>query len=449
MSNNDADVHIVGAGLSGTLLAILLAKHHGLRIDLYESRQDLRKYKLPAGRSINLALAKRGIDALLSADLMTEVNKYVIPMYGRQLHNISGEQNMVGYSSDLSQAIYSISRQKLNEILLNAADATGLVNIYFEHKCTNNDVINQVLEFDSQTHVPYKLCIGADGFASQVRDKSFDNNTISIEQLGHSYKELTIPPKNNDYQMLVNALHIWPRGEYMLIALPNIDKSFTVTLFLPDNSKHSLYNFKTENDVLSFFMDKFPDVVPLIPDLVKQFFDNPIGKLATIRCKEWFVNRTVLLGDAAHAIVPFHGQGMNCAFEDALCFSNLYADYGKDISNLIKQYVTKRIHNANAIADMALENYIEMRDTVVCERFKLKKQLSWQLQKLYPQEFIPRYNMVMFENIPYNHVQQLGREQDYILNELTMGVDSLDEINFDLAKNLISKYTQKNTELEY
>lgn len=446
MTTNIADIHIVGAGLCGTLLAVLLAKHHGLRINLYESRQDLRKFQLPAGRSINLALARRGIDALAAADMMNEVNDHVIPMYGRQLHTLAGEQNMVGYSSDLSQAIYSISRTKLNEILLNAADKTGLINIYFEYKCTNNNVREQVLEFNDQIQVPYNLCVGADGFGSQVREYSIPPNDISIESLGHSYKELTIPAKNNSYQMLVNALHIWPRGEYMLIALPNIDKSFTATLFLPDNTEYSLSNFRHDSEVISFFEKEFPDVIPLIPDLTQQFFANPIGKLATIRCNGWYANRTVLMGDAAHAIVPFHGQGMNCAFEDALCFNELYGEYRHDLSKLISEYVAARINNVNAIADMALENYIEMRDTVASPNFKLRKQISWQLQNLYPEKFIPRYNMVMFENIPYYNVQQLGKEQDTILNKLSMGIDSIEQLNLKLAKNLILEYIQRFTE---
>lgn len=447
--NNSYDIHIVGAGLCGSLLALLLAKQHGLKVALFESRKDLRKNILPAGRSINLALARRGIDALEAAGIMQEVLKHVVPMYGRQLHSIDNQQQLVGYSKDLSQAIYSLSRPKLNEILLNAAEESGLVDCYFEHECTNLDPDKQLIEFNNNINTNYRLCVGADGFASKVREYSIPKEQVSIEPLGHSYKELTIPAKNNKYQMVINALHIWPRGEYMLIALPNVEPSFTVTLFLPDNTPFSLDNFKTAQDVKSFFLKTFPDVVQLIPDLTEQFLANPIGKLATVRCEKWHNKNTVLMGDAAHAVVPFHGQGMNCAFEDALCFSNLYAEYKDDLISLNQRYFELRVDNANAIADMALENYIEMRDTVASAKFKLKKRTSWILQDRYKNKYIPRYNMVMFENIPYTKVKQLGIMQDKILEQLVCNIDSIDNLDFNLADSLVGDYLEAINQIEY
>lgn len=441
--NYNYDVHIVGAGFCGSLLALLLAKQHGLKVALFESRKDLRKNILPAGRSINLALARRGIDALEVAGVMSEVLKHVVPMYGRQLHGIDNKQQLVGYSKNLSQAIYSLSRSKLNEILLDAAEATGLVDCYFMHECTNLDPEKQIIEFNYNLKTSFRLCIGADGFASKVREYIIPKDQVSIEPLGHSYKELTIPAKSNNYQMVINALHIWPRGEYMLIALPNSDPSFTATLFLPDNTELSLNNFKSAQDIRNFFVETFSDVPPLIPDLTEQFFANPIGRLATVRCKTWHNKRTVLMGDAAHAIVPFHGQGMNCAFEDALCYSSLYKEYKDDIIFLNEKYVEFRLDNANAIADMALENYIEMRDTVASTHFKIKKDISWLLQDRYNNKYIPRYNMVMFENIPYSRVKQLGVMQKKILEQLASKISSIENLDLELADKLVANYIEE------
>lgn len=442
-NSQEADFTIIGAGLSGTLLSIMLAKLD-FNVALFESRPDMRKTNISAGRSINLALSSRGIQALNAVNLYEKLEPQLVPMFGRELHLEDKKFQYQSYSKSGKDAIYSVSRANLNKLLLDSAEATGKVNISFDTSCEEVDIDTKTIKFSNKNHHQYKICIGTDGFNSQVRTSICSPDDVSIEQLGHQYKELTLPALNNNFQIKQNALHIWPRGEYMLIALPNNDGSFTVTLFMPSKGEYSFAQLTDSQAVNKFFTKKFPDAAELIPNISEQFFTNPTGTLATIRTKQWYKNKTLILGDAAHAVVPFHGQGMNCAFEDCLCLYQLLKNKPNfEINDLFAKLVQLRKDNANAIADMALENYIEMRNQVRSHKFHLKKELAWQLESRFPGLFVPRYSMVMFQEIPYKTAQILGEIQNDILDKLTENITSLEEVDYCSAEKLIKTRLHK------
>jgi kynurenine 3-monooxygenase len=442
MSTDSAEFVIVGAGLTGPLLAILLARH-GHFVHMLERRADPRTGVVERGRSINLALAARGLHALALAGLEDRVRPLLLPMRGRQLHDVDGRQTFIPYGQRPDEVIYSVSRGHLNELLLDAADAAGHISIEFECTVTNVDVRNSRLECRARGRTferAFQYLVGADGAGSPVRAAivAATNAECRVDMLTHGYKELTLPPRSDgSHAMTPHALHIWPRGGYMLIALPNLDGSFTVTLFLPHSGPLSFAALDSPQAVRQFFEEQFADAAALMPELETEFFAHPVGEMGTVRSSRWTVNRCVLIGDAAHAIVPFHGQGMNCGFED--CGALLRLMRGSDsIVEAFQRYERERIPQANAIADMAIENYVEMRNSVRDLKFQLQRALSLELERRFPTRFVPRYSMVMFHHeIPYATAFERGAIQQGLLHELTVDAESLSQVDYDLAARLI------------
>jgi kynurenine 3-monooxygenase len=420
---------VVGAGLVGSLLSIFLARH-GHRLTVYERRGDMRRESITAGRSINLAISTRGLHALKLVGLEDEVLKRATPMRGRMMHSPTGELTFQRYGRDDSEYINSISRGDLNKILMTAAESTGRVKIEFNH----------AIEDPSGLDVP--MVFGADGSGSAMRHAlaAHENFTSTESYLDHGYKELAIPAgAGGTHQIERNALHIWPRGTYMLIALPNFDGSFTCTLFLPFKGPVSFEALKTGTDVTAFFLEHFPDAVPLMESLEEKFFTNPTGHMVTVKCEPWNDgSRTLLLGDAAHAIVPFFGQGMNCGFEDCEVLDGLLERHS-DHAEAFEKFFTSRKPNCDAIADMAVENFIEMRDKVADKHFLLEKAVEHILQENFPDRYIPRYALVTFSRVPYKFAYDAGVAQAGILKELCHDLIKPEDVDLDKAAKLIDE----------
>ena len=443
---NEKNISLIGGGLVGSLLSILLAKR-GFNVTIIEKRSDLRVETISAGRSINLALAYRGIYALKEAGLLEEVKKILIPMRGRMLHDELGKLTFLKYSQNENEKIFSVSRKTLNSLLLDKAESTGKVKVLFNHsvKSVNFDTKEITLynekEYKSQLF-PFNILIGTDGINSRIRKEILNLNAFenSEDVLDHSYKELHIPPlSDNKFQMEREALHIWPRNEFMQIALPNTDGSFTVTLFLANQGNISFESIKNKEILLDFYSRYFKDSISLIPNLTEDFFSNPTGKLTTIKCLPWHYKDFVLvMGDAAHGIVPFHGQGMNCGFEDCSELLKLI-DKHSNWKDVFEEYQTSRKPDCDAIADLAIDNYMEMRSSVNQHKFQLKKELSFKFEELFPDYFVPRYSMVMFHKIPYSLAKQRGEIQNKILEDCLHNKKNIDEVDLVQAKTLICK----------
>ncbi|PNS07918.1 FAD-dependent oxidoreductase [Solilutibacter silvestris] len=426
---------IIGGGLAGALLATLLAKQ-GWQVDVYERRGDPRVEGYAGGRSINLALAERGLHALRLAGLDDAVLKQAVMMRGRFVHPLDGEPHLQRYGRDDSEVIWSISRGELNITLLDAAERAG-ARLHFDMGLESVDFERRIATFDTNSgprELPFTTLIGADGAGSSLRQalQHYRPCEERSEWLDHGYKELEIPPDaNGDFRIEANALHIWPRGHYMCIALPNDERTFTVTLFMPlQGAAPSFETIRDGAQALDFFHRDFPDAIPLIPELVEDYARNPVGKLATLHYQHWHLDdRAALIGDAAHAMVPFHGQGMNCAFEDCIALANhLARDRG--LAEAYAAYEAERKPNAAAIQQMALENYIEMRDKVGDAAFLLQRELELALQARHPGRFVPHYTMVTFMRIPYAMALERSDIQREILVNATRGRESLDGIDW-------------------
>ncbi|MCU0760339.1 MAG: FAD-dependent monooxygenase [Steroidobacteraceae bacterium] len=435
-------VNIVGAGLAGSLLALLLAQR-GLGVRVFERRPDPRRASAERGRSINLALAARGIHALEAAGVMQTIRPLLVAMRGRMVHEVDGRRSLVPYGQRPHEVIHSVSRGALNLALLEAADAFPGVELRFDQACRGIDHLAGTLQLrDTVEGIDYDLplapSIATDGAGSAVRRALKAAGAVAVreELLDHDYKELTIPPRaDGGFALEPDALHVWPRGGYMLIALPNPDATFTATLFLAREGPVSFAALRTPADAAAFFAREFPDAVPLLGDVAAQYAANPQGRLGTIHCDRWHLGgEALLLGDAAHAIVPFHGQGMNCAFEDCVELARL-VDAGLGWPQAFAEFQRRRQPNAAAIARMALENYVEMRDTVRDPRFLRHKQLALQLEQRHPRRFIPRYSMVSFHpGIPYAEALRRGEVQQRILDELDPGEGAPGAAALDLAR---------------
>ena len=411
-------ITILGSGLVGTLLSIFLAKK-GYEVTIFERRADIRKHGLANGRSINLALSHRGLKALDAVGIKEKIYERCIPMYGRMVHTHGDKPDFQPYGKE-GQCINSVPRAGLNCLLMDQAEANGVV-IHFAHQCIEVDFETATATFSQGEPATADFLFGADGAFSTLRSamQKTDRFNYSQQHLTTGYKELTMPPTpNGNFALDPAALHVWPRGGYMLIALPNPDKSFTCTLFFPFEGPVSFEALKTETDVHQFFRENFSDTVPLLPSLKKEFFKHPTSSLITIRCSPWVKGKTALIGDAAHAIVPFYGQGMNAGFEDCFVFSQLLEKHGGINKTLLNEYQQLRIPDGNAIANLALYNFIEMSNKVTEERFLLQQKIEKKLHKMYPEQWTPLYSMVAFSDLRYSEAWQRGQKQQAIMDKL-------------------------------
>ncbi|HEV8591295.1 MAG TPA: NAD(P)/FAD-dependent oxidoreductase [Pyrinomonadaceae bacterium] len=453
-------VVIIGAGLAGSLLAIYLAKR-GIQVDVYEARGDMRREEMSAGRSINLALSDRGIAALREVGMDEYMLAEAVPMYGRMIHTVSGGTKLLPYSGRQGEYINSVSRAGLNIALMNEAEKYPGVQFVFNERCVDFDCSSGEVMFESGRSRRADTVVATDGAGSAVRESmerhlpGFEMSSVFLE---HGYKELHIPPagdwsasvslaSDSPFLLEKNALHIWPRHQFMMIALPNSDGSFTCTLFLAHKSSPPydggvdaasadgvvLFSFDqltTSDAVQDFFSREFPDAVPLMPTLVGDFFENPTGQLGTVKCWPWNVDgKALLLGDSAHAVVPFYGQGMNCAFEDVRMLDSLIEKHGTDWEPIYEEYGELRKINTDAIADMAEENFYEMRDRVADPVFQRKRELETKLEQTFPNYF-SKYSMVTFrEDLPYSVAKEKGNAQDRLLMEICAAIEDVGEID--------------------
>lgn len=415
-------IAIVGAGLVGSLLSIYLAKR-GYKISVYERRLDMRKHLIEGGRSINLALSNRGIRALEEVGLAEVLKQNAIPMHGRMIHDESGKLNLQPYGKN-GQFINSVSRGGLNMVLMSEAEKHG-VEFFFEHRCLGVDFSKTELtlqEYEAVKHKTFDLIIGSDGAFSAVRGAMQFTDRFEYHQtyIEHGYKELRIPASDSgDYLLEPNALHIWPRESYMLIALPNPDRTFTCTLFLPFEGPSSFAQLDSKEAIQDFFEKNFADVVPMMPTLQEDFRDNATASLVTIRCYPWVKNKTLLIGDASHGIVPFFGQGMNAGFEDCRVLNELLDLHEDKWKKVLPEFQELRKPDGDAIAQLALDNFIEMRDLVADEDFILRKKIEARLHERYPDKWIPLYTMVTFrDDLRYSYTLETGRKQKAIMDEV-------------------------------
>jgi kynurenine 3-monooxygenase len=422
---------LIGSGLAGGLLAAYLGRR-GYNVDLYERRADPREGNIVGGRSINLAVSTRGIHALEQIGIADEALRHAIPMRGRMIHDKSGDLHFAQYDVDPNKHINSIGRAALNTTVIEAAQRYPNVRVHFNHRCTDVDLTEAVAYLETPAveaavsvanHVITArgdAVIGVDGAFSAVR-QSMQKKLAEFEYdesyLAHGYKELTIPPAaDGSWRMEKNALHIWPRKSFMMIALPNPDGSFTCTLFWEFEGPRSFATTKTDNEVCDFFWEEFPDAVSLMPTLLEDFRQNPTGSLVTIRCAPWYYkDKVALVGDAAHAVVPFYGQGMNAAFEDCVVLDECLAKFPNNRERAFAEYFSWRKENADALADLALENFIEMRDKTASKTFRTIKKLDHFLEAALPGIYLPLYTMVTFTRIPYAEAARRGRRQDRIV----------------------------------
>jgi kynurenine 3-monooxygenase len=424
---------LIGSGLAGGLMAAYLGRR-GYEVELYERRGDPREGNIVGGRSINLALSTRGIYALEQLGIADEVLRHAIPMRGRMIHDKSGTLHFSPYDRDPNKFINSIGRAALNTTVIEAAQRYPNVRVHFNHRCTEIDLEQAIAHFEISSvraavsaATPQKIVrahghavIGVDGAFSTVRlsmQRKIPGFTYDESYLAHGYKELTIPPRaDGSWQMEKNALHIWPRKSFMMIALPNPDGSFTCTLFWEFEGPRSFATTTTDDSIRRFFEEEFPDAVPLMPALLEDFKTNPTGSLVTIRCAPWFFkDKVALVGDAAHAVVPFYGQGMNAAFEDCVVLDKCLAEFPQDRHRAFAEYFSRRKENTDALADLAIENFIEMRDKTASRVFRAKKKLDHLLEGLLPGIYLPLYTMVTFTRIPYAKAARRAQLQDRIV----------------------------------
>ena len=447
-----ANFTLIGAGLTGPLLATYLAQR-GHSVEIYECRPDMRKESISAGRSINLALSARGNHALKEVGLYDKIKLNTIPMKGRMIHDLDGSTHLQPYGQKENEVIFSVSRAQLNMELMTWAEETGNVTIRFNHQLISADLEQNKLMFQlsdslEEIELSFTRVIGCDGSASILRKSIVEKADIQYvkKPLGHGYKELTIPPlESGEFQIEPNALHIWPRGNYMLIALPNNDYSFTCTLFFPMAGATSFKTVKTEKDILDLFQSQFPDAIKLMPTLVEDFQSNPTGDLASVYCKPWhFVDKALLIGDAAHAVVPFFGQGMNASFQDCSALAKLMDQIEDEWTAIFNAFSSTQVENGHAIADMAIENYLEMRDHVNDTEYKKRRNVELKLERMFPGRFIPRYSMVSFHQIPYSEVYQRGRKQFKIIDDVLKADPSGQSIDKAMVEKMLPEPDSSN-----
>ena len=445
MIKKPKDITIVGAGLVGSLLSIYLVRR-GYSVSVFERRQDMRTSLLGGGRSINLALSNRGIRALTEVGLASRLKQNSVPMNGRMIHDLEGQLKFLPYGIE-GQFIHSISRTDLNMVLITEAEKLG-VNFFFEYRCLDVDITKTELTFQNASdtrHHKTDLIIGSDGAFSAVRASLQISDRFEYSQtyIEHGYKELRIPAgENGTFLIEKEALHIWPRESFMLIALPNPDATFTCTLFFPFEGKPSFQSLQSTEDIRSFFEKTFPDALALMPTLIEDFRDNPTSSLVTIHCYPWLKNNTLLIGDAAHGLVPFYGQGMNAGFEDCRVLNELLNHCNDDWSKALPEFQLVRKPDTDAIAQLALDNFVEMRDLVADPDFLLRKKIEARLHELYPEKWIPLYSMVTFhDTMRYSEALRIGKRQKEIMDKVmkTPSIEtSWHSLNFQEIVNQLS-----------
>lgn len=421
MKNN---VTIVGAGLAGSLCALYLLKR-GCKVSVYERRNDLRSEIITAGKSINLALSERGLTALRKAGIENEILNIAIPMYKRIMHDIKGGLTEQFYGNR-DQAIYSVSRAQLNVLMMNLAAKNG-ANLYFNEKCVEVDFTNTKVVFantltNKKRQVDSDFVVGGDGAFSAVRNEMVKqySHEYSYNKIDHDYKELHIPPgPDGEFLLEKNALHIWPRGDFMLIALANLDGSFTCTLFAAKKGADSFEALRNKEQVENYFLKTFPDFLEMVPNLYEQWVTNPTSSLGIIKTFPWHVkDKAVLIGDSAHATVPFYGQGMNASLEDCRVLADLLEKYDMDLGKCFKEYSNLRKPDGDGLQSLSLHNFIVMRDKTSDPKFLLQKKIEQKFTNLYPEKWIPLYSMVSFTNIPYSKAWKIGQKQEEIMRHI-------------------------------
>ena len=427
------DITIVGAGLVGSLCALYMTKR-GYKVNVFERRKDLRSEIITAGKSINLALSKRGWTALKKVGADKEVLKIAIPMHKRIMHDAEGNLTNQPYGNQ-GQAIYSVSRAQLNVLMMEMADKNG-AKLYFNEKCIDANLEEAIATFENTNTSTKKvisadLLIGADGSLSAVREQMVKKHQheYAYNEIEHDYKELLIPAGENGTHLLEkNALHIWPRGEFMLIALANLDGSFTCTLFAPKKGKNSFEGLNSQKEVEKYFRTIFPDFIALVPNLYEQWNSNPTSALGIVRTYPWHISDTALLiGDAAHATVPFYGQGMNAVFEDCRILDELLDEFGNDLKGCFKKYSKQRKPNADGLQDLSMQNFVVMRDETADSKFLLQKKIEKKFANLYPEKWTPLYTMVSFTNTPYADAWKIGMKQEKMMQSI-MSAPNIEEI---------------------
>ncbi len=443
---------IVGAGLVGSLWAVYLSKA-GYKVTIFERRSDLRKADISAGKSINLALSVRGWKAFKTVGVEKEVEKIAIPMYGRTMHDLEGNLTFQPYGLD-GEAIFSVSRAGINCTMMDIAEEIGGAEIKYNQKCIGADLKNGIVYLkDMDTGKKYEhqsdVVFGTDGAFSAIRTKAMQKSPrfdYSQKYIEDGYREILLPANpDGSYKLDVNTLHIWPRGRYMLIALPNEDGSFTCTLFMPFEGHDNAFDrLNSKEAVDRFFSDKFPDFYELMPEISESWEDHPLSSLAIIRCYPWTVGKTALMGDAAHATVPFYGQGMNSGFEDCTVMWELMQKHNEDWPKVFEEYQKLRKPDGDAVQDLSIHNYYVMRDYVADPEFLLQKKFERRIQELYPEKYMPLYSQVTFSNIRYSEAWDKGMKQDSFIKDIMkendietlMDTDKIDDLVHQIFKTL-------------
>ncbi len=438
---------VVGAGLVGSLWAVYLSKA-GYKVKIFESRDDLRKADISAGKSINLALSVRGWKAFKTVGVEKEIEEIAIPMYGRIMHDLDGNLTYQPYGKE-GQAIYSVSRGGINAKMMDIAEKYGDAEIFYNERCYDADLENGIVYLENsrtgeKKEVKSDVVFAADGAFSAVRYNAMQKLprfNYSQNYIEDGYREILLPAnEDGSYKMDKNALHIWPRGRFMLIALANEDGSFTCTLFMPhDKDENSFANLKSRGQVENFFKNTFPDFYEMMPNIADAWEDHPLSSLAIIRCYPWAVGKVALMGDAAHATVPFYGQGMNSGFEDCSVMWELMEKHGDDWETIFEEYQVSRKPNGDAVQDLSLDNYYVMRDYVADPEFLLQKRFEKRMSELYPDEYIPLYSQVSFTNIPYSEAYRKGKEQDAYIKDIMSKHDVESLLDNGGADELIHK----------
>lgn len=439
------NITIIGAGLAGTLCALYLARR-GYEVDIFESRSDVRNSPVDYGRSINLALSCRGLTSLETVGLKDEVSKLIVPMRARAIHEANGEVHYQPFGRHKEEYINAISRTDLNSLLLNQAEANPKIHLHFDMKLIHLDIHAKKIVFETKQgeakEYHYKRLIGADGAPSQVRETLMSEGIVQStrEFLTHSYKELSIS-KQHTVGMAREHLHLWPRDAFMLLGNPNPDDSITGSLFLANEGKDSFSTLTNEENLISFFKREFPDAFKVMPNLVDEFFGNPTGHMSTIKCSPWYYrDECLLIGDAAHGIIPFFGQGMNCAFEDCRILNQLLDQFKDDWSRVMPMFYGQRKINTDAVAEMSMDNYHEIHSDIRRPKFLLEKQVERELMLRYPERYVSKHVLVMFTNTPYALAKAHGEVQMQLLETLCGSIHDMNELNWHEVDKLMNEY---------